>query len=148
MLDRACWCSPANFGGDTVRCTKHPTSNQLLAALPAEELARWQQALEPVEWHLGQVLYESGSPQSHVYFPCTAIVSLLYVTESGQSAEIALVGHEGVVGIAVFMGGETTPNRAIVQSAGFGYRMGGRPSRPNSTGQHRSSICCCATPRR
>ena len=76
-----------------------------------------------MELHLGQVLYESGSPQSHVYFPTTAIVSLLYVTENGQSAEIAVVGNEGVVGIAVFMGGETTPNRAVVQSAGLAYRL-------------------------
>ena len=69
------------------------------------------------------VLYESGSPQSHVYFPTTAVVSLLYVTERGESAEIAVIGNEGVVGIALFMGGETTPNRAVVQSAGAGYRL-------------------------
>lgn len=69
------------------------------------------------------VLYESGNPPSHVYFPSTAIVSLLYVTESGDSAGIAVVGNEGVVGIALFMGGETTPNRAVVQSAGVGYRL-------------------------
>jgi CRP-like cAMP-binding protein len=100
-----------------------PTANQLLASLPAEEMARWSEHLEPVELHLGQVLYESGSPQSHVYFPTTAIVSLLYVTENGQSAEIAVVGNEGVVGIALFMGGDTTPNRAVVQSAGFGFRL-------------------------
>jgi CRP-like cAMP-binding protein len=73
--------------------------------------------------HLGQVLCESGRPLSHVYFPCTAIVSLLYVTENGQSAEIAVVGNEGVIGIALFMGGETTLNRAVVQSAGVGYRL-------------------------
>ncbi len=104
-------------------CTSDPISNQLLAALPGEELTRWRHQLELVELRLGQVLYESGSQLSHVYFPCTAIVSLLYVTESGESAEIAVVGNEGVVGIALFMGGETTPNRAVVQSAGLGYRL-------------------------
>ena len=103
--------------------TNDPTSNQLLAALPVEAIERWRHHLELVEFHLGQVLYESGSTQSHVYFPSTAIVSLLYVTENGQSAEIAMVGNEGVVGIALFMGGETTPNRAVVQSAGLGYRL-------------------------
>ncbi len=102
---------------------KDLTQNQLLAALPVDEIARWQEHLEPVRLELGQVLYESGSVQSHVYFPSTAIVSLLYVTEDGQSAEIAVVGHEGVVGIALFMGGDTTPNRAVVQSAGLGHRL-------------------------
>jgi len=103
--------------------TSDLTSNQLLAVLPDEELARWRNQLELVELPLGQVLYESGSPLSHVWFPCSAIVSLLYVTESGESAEIAMVGSEGVVGISLFMGGETTPNRAVVQSAGVGYRL-------------------------
>ena len=103
--------------------TNDRPSNQLLAALPVEEIARWRPSLELVEFRLGQVLYESGSPQSHVYFPSTAIISLLYVTENGQSAEIAVVGNEGVVGIALFMGGETTPFRAVVQSAGTGYRL-------------------------
>jgi CRP-like cAMP-binding protein len=99
------------------------TSNQLLAALPNEVLSRLRQQLEFVELPLGLVLYESGSPQSHVYFPTTAIVSLLYITEAGSSAEIAVVGNEGVVGIALFMGGETRPNRAVVQNAGFAYRL-------------------------
>lgn len=103
-----------------------PGSNHLLAALPSDEMARWQDQLELIELPLGEVLYESGSPQSHVYFPTTAIVSLLYLTENGQSAEIAVVGNEGVVGIAVFMGGGTTPNRAVVQSAGLGYRLAAR----------------------
>jgi CRP-like cAMP-binding protein len=103
--------------------TNEPTSNQLLAALPREVLSRLRQQLDFVELPLGLVLYESGSPQSHVYFPSTAIVSLLYVTEAGSSAEIAMVGNEGVVGIALFMGGETRPNRAVVQSGGFGYRL-------------------------
>jgi len=100
-----------------------PTTNDLLAALPADDKARWERHLEPVTLHLGQVLYESGAPQSHAYFPLTAIVSLLYVTAEGQAAEIAVVGHEGVVGIALFMGGNTTPNRAVVQSAGLAYRI-------------------------
>lgn len=100
-----------------------PTSNQLLAALPHEELTRWRSQLELVELPLGHVLYKSGIPMSHVHFPSTAIVSLLYVTESGESAEIAVVGKEGVVGISLFMGGETTPNRAVVQSAGVGYQL-------------------------
>lgn len=100
-----------------------PTGNHLLAALPAAEFQRWQPLLEPVDLPLGHVLYESGCALSHVYFPTTSIVSLLYVMENGASAEIAVVGLEGVVGISLFMGGETTPNRAVVQSAGKGYRL-------------------------
>ena len=100
-----------------------PKSNQLLAALPAEEWRRWDPELEAVEMPLGQVLYESGSVLSHVYFPVSAIVSLLYVMQSGASAEIAVVGNEGIVGIALFMGGESTPSRAVVQSAGHGFRL-------------------------
>lgn len=107
-----------------MNCISDPTSNQLLAALPGEELTRWRDNLELVDLHLGQVLYDSGSPLSHVYFPCSAIVSLLYATESGESAEIAMVGNEGVVGISLFIAGEKTPNRAVVRSAGFGYRVG------------------------
>lgn len=99
------------------------TSNQLLAALPDELLARWQRRLERVDLPLGLVLNEPGTPLSHAYFPCTAIVSLLYVTQEGDSAEIAVVGNEGMLGIALFMGGQTTPNRAVVQSAGYGYRL-------------------------
>jgi CRP-like cAMP-binding protein len=106
-----------------VTCTCDPTSNQLLATLPGEALARFLPQLEAVDLPLGLVLYESGSTLSHVYFPTTAIVSLLYVTKDGDSAEIALVGNEGVVGISLFMGGETTPNRAVVQSAGLGLRL-------------------------
>ena len=98
-------------------------ANGLLAALPQGERARWLPMLEPVEMPLGQVLYESGITLSHVYFPTTAIVSLLYVTESGASAEIAVVGREGIVGISLFMGGESTPSRAVVQSAGQGLRL-------------------------
>ncbi|KPF50440.1 Crp/Fnr family transcriptional regulator [beta proteobacterium AAP51] len=100
--------------------------NQLIAALPDEEWRRWQPLLEWVEMPLGQVMYESGRPLSHVYFPTTSIVSLLYVMEDGASAEIAVVGNEGVVGISLFMGGETTPSRAVVQSAGQGWRLRSR----------------------
>jgi CRP-like cAMP-binding protein len=100
-----------------------PRTNGLLAALPDAEWHRWQQSLEPVEMPLGQVLYESGGTLSHVYFPTTAIVSLLYVMENGSSAEIAVVGNEGIVGISLFMGGESTPSRAVVQSAGSGFRL-------------------------
>ena len=101
----------------------NPLSNHLLAALPAAEWQRWLPKLEWVPMPLGQVMYESGRTISHVYFPTTAIVSLLYVMESGASAEIAVVGCEGVVGISLFMGGESTPSRAVVQSAGEGYRL-------------------------
>ncbi|MES2685356.1 MAG: Crp/Fnr family transcriptional regulator [Pseudomonadota bacterium] len=100
-----------------------PKKNQLLAALPDAEYERWLPQLEAVDLPLGTVVYESGSTLSHVYFPATAIVSLLYVMENGASAEIAVVGHEGVVGISLFMGGESTPSRAVVQSAGSGYRL-------------------------
>ena len=100
-----------------------PKRNHLLAALPAEEWERWLPQLELVDLPLGQVIYESGGSVSHVYFPTTAIVSLLYVMENGASAEIAVVGNEGLVGIALFMGSESTPNRAVVQSAGKGFRM-------------------------
>ena len=97
--------------------------NRLLAALPPADLRRWLPQMESVEMPLGHVLYESGRTLSHVYFPTTAIVSLLYVMENGASAEIAVVGHEGVVGISLFMGGESTPSRAVVQSAGQGLRL-------------------------
>ena len=101
----------------------NPRDNRLLAALPDAEWARWLPQLEPVEMPLGKVLYESGSKLTHVYFPTTSIVSLLYVMEDGASAEIAVVGHEGIVGISLFMGGETTPSRAVVQSAGLAFRL-------------------------
>jgi CRP-like cAMP-binding protein len=97
--------------------------NHLIGAMPPADLERWASQLEWVELKLGEVLYESGRPQTHVYFPTTAIVSLLYVMESGDSAEIAVVGREGVVGISLFMGGESTPSRAVVQSAGEGFRL-------------------------
>ena len=100
-----------------------PRRNRLLAALPQAEWGRWLPHLEPVNMPLGKVLYESGSRLSHVYFPTTSIVSLLYVMEDGASAEIAAVGNEGIVGISLFMGGESTPSRALVQSAGQGFRL-------------------------
>jgi CRP-like cAMP-binding protein len=100
-----------------------PRNDFLLAALPDPEWERWRQLLERVEMPLGQVLYESGATLTHVYFPTTSIVSLLYVMENGASAEIAVVGNEGLVGISLFMGGESTPSRAVVQSAGQGLRL-------------------------
>lgn len=98
-------------------------TNHLLAALPDAEWQRWLPELESIDMPLGQVLYESGNTLSHVYFPTTSIVSLLYVMENGASAEIAVVGNEGIVGISLFMGGGSTPSRAVVQSAGRGLRL-------------------------
>ena len=106
-----------------MKTTPDPSSNHLLAAMPATEWQRIAPLLEWVDLPLGRVLYESGGAMSHVYFPTNAIVSLLYVMENGASAEIAVVGNEGLVGVALFMGGETTPSRAVVQSAGRGYRL-------------------------
>jgi CRP-like cAMP-binding protein len=100
-----------------------PSQNHLLGALPPAEAQRWMPLLESVDLPLGHVLYESGAALGHVYFPTTAIVSLLYVMENGASAEIAVVGNEGVVGVSLFMGGESTPSRAVVQSAGQGFRL-------------------------
>ena len=100
-----------------------PLKNQLLASLPDAEWQRWRLELEWVDMPLGQVLYESGTTLSHVYFPVTSIVSLLYVMQNGASAEIAVCGKEGLVGVSLFMGGESTPSRAVVQSAGYGYRL-------------------------
>jgi CRP-like cAMP-binding protein len=106
--------------------TPDRSANHLLAALPEAEWQRWLPQLESVDMPLGQVLYESGNTLSHVYFPATSIVSLLYVMENGASAEIAVVGNEGIVGISLFMGGGSTPSRAIVQSAGRGLRLTAR----------------------
>ncbi len=99
----------------------NPKKNGLLAALPEADWRRWKPLLELVDMPLGQVLYEPDATLSQVYFPVTSIVSLLYVMENGASAEIAVVGNEGIVGISLFMGGESTPSRAVVQSAGHGY---------------------------
>lgn len=103
-----------------------PGQNHLLAALPATERKRLYPHLELIHMPLGDVLYESGSQLHHVYFPTTSIVSLLYVMQDGASAEIAVVGNEGIIGVALFMGGETTPSRAVVQSAGYAYRLKGQ----------------------
>jgi len=99
------------------------SSNHLLAALPTTDWERWQSQLQLVDLKLGEVLYESGGKMAYVYFPVDAIVSLLFVLENGSSAEIAVVGNEGIVGVSVFMGGETTPSRAVVQSAGKCIRL-------------------------
>ena len=103
-----------------------PNQNHLLSALPTADFERLAPHLELVTMRLGDTLYEPGTQLSHVYFPTTAIVSLLYVLESGSSAELASVGNEGVLGIALFMGGNTTPSSAVVQTAGYGYRLAGK----------------------
>lgn len=100
-----------------------PKRNHLLAALPPAAFDRWLPQLELVELELGQVLYEPGGTLSHAYFPTTSLVSMLYVMENGESAEIAIVGNEGLVGIALFMGGDSTSSRAVVQNAGQAYRL-------------------------
>jgi CRP-like cAMP-binding protein len=105
---------------------RQPKQNHLLAALPTSEYERIAPHLELVPMPLGQVLYESGRKLGHVYFPTTSIVSLLYVMADGASAEIAVVGNDGIIGISLFMGGESTPSRAVVQSAGDGYRLKSR----------------------
>ena len=102
-----------------------PEQNQILKALPPDERERLFPHLRLIELPLGKVLYESGGPLRHIYFPIDAIVSLLYVLENGASAEIAVVGNEGALGVALFMGGETTTNRGIVQSGGWAYRLAG-----------------------
>ncbi len=104
-----------------------PKQNHLLAALPASEYDRLAPHLALATMPLGQVLHESGSPVSHVYFPTTSIVSLLYVMEDGSTSETAVVGNEGMIGVALFMGGDTTPSQALVQSAGYAYRMKKQP---------------------
>ncbi len=101
----------------------HPTQNHLLAALPTADFERLSARLEPVPMRLGDALYEPGVQLQHAYFPTTAIVSLLYVTRSGASSEIAGVGPEGIVGMPLFMGGNTTPSSAIVRTAGHAYRL-------------------------
>jgi len=105
------------------RARQRPHLNHLLDALPPGDFTRIAPHLELIPMRLGDVLYEPGTKLRHVYFPTTSIVSLLYVMEDGASAEIAIVGNEGVRGISLFMGGETTPSRAVVQSAGYGFRL-------------------------
>jgi CRP-like cAMP-binding protein len=107
-------------------CMPPPQStsqNHLLAALPAEEFDRLSAHLEPVAMPLGQILYESGGRVDHVYFPTSCIVSHMYMLRDGASAEIAVVGNEGIVGTPIFMGGDTTPSRAVVRGSGHGYRV-------------------------
>ncbi|TVU89050.1 Crp/Fnr family transcriptional regulator [Vreelandella titanicae] len=104
----------------------HFQHNTLLGLLPENELSRLFPNLEKVELTIGQSLCESGEKMSHAYFPLDSIVSLLYVMENGSSTEIAVVGHEGIVGVPLFMGGQTSPNRAVVQSAGHAYRLKGQ----------------------
>ena len=111
-------------GGDGQQLILSDAShNQLIAALPETELARWLPYLEPADMPLGAVIYESGCEMTHMYFPTTSIVSLLYVLKSGASAEIAVIGHDGVIGMPLIMGGRSTLSRALVQSAGEGFRL-------------------------
>jgi len=113
----------AFFRGPVFASSHEIKLNLLLAALPDAELKRWLPELELIEMPLGQVLYESGAIETNVYFPTSAIVSLLYVMKNGDASEIAVVGNEGIIGISLFMGGNSTPSHAIVQSAGKGYRL-------------------------
>ena len=103
--------------------TFDPTQNQLLAALPQEEFGRILPHLGTVSFKLGEVVYESGGQLEHIYFPTTAIISLLYLMENGSSAEMGIAGREGLIGVALFMGGDSMPNRAVIQSAGGAVRM-------------------------
>jgi len=119
------------FGGEKeLNAVSHssmlPLENHILSALPAEELARLLPSFEHVKLSLGQVVYESGEKLNYVYFPTTSVTSLLYTTEDGTTAEMGLVGNDGVVGVALFLGGETTPNRAVVQVAGGAVRLGAK----------------------
>jgi CRP-like cAMP-binding protein len=106
-----------------IEASRGPEDNGLLAALPPERWKYWRPQLEYVDMPLGHVLYESGDTLNHAYFPTTAIVSLLYVMKNGESAEIAVVGNEGVVGVSLFLGGWSTSSRALIQSAGGAYRL-------------------------
>ncbi|WP_088278444.1 Crp/Fnr family transcriptional regulator [Ideonella sp. A 288] len=108
-----------------MRAQSSPTDNLLINALPQEVVARWCQRLERITMPLGMVMYESGIAMTHVVFPTTAVVALLYVTERGSSTEIGIVGREGVVGVPLFMGGGSTPSSAVVQIAGEGWRLPG-----------------------
>lgn len=110
---------------NTITKKVNPLNNHLLAALPVEAQERIFPDIELVKLQLGQVIYEAGDTLPYVYFPIDSIVSLLYVMESGASAEISVVGNEGVIGVALFMGGESTSSRALVQSAGYAYRLKG-----------------------
>jgi CRP-like cAMP-binding protein len=106
-----------------VKHTDDALLNHLIAALPEDEFIRLKPNLEPVSLSLGEVIYESGEQLDYIYFPTTAIISLLYIMENGSTAEIGMAGNDGLVGIALYMGGSTTPSRAVVQSAGNAFRM-------------------------
>lgn len=114
---------PVNRSMGVVKHTDGALMNHLIAALPPDEFNRLKPNLEPVTLALGEVIYESGEQLKHIYFPTTAIISLLYIMENGSTAEIGMAGNDGLVGIALYMGGSTTPSRAVVQSAGDAYRM-------------------------
>lgn len=103
--------------------THSPFENHLLAALPPDVFAVWEPVLESVDMPQGMVLYEAGNTLAHLYFPTTAVVSMLYVMKDGASAEVAIVGNEGLIGLALFMGGSSTPSRALVQNPGRGFRV-------------------------
>lgn len=103
-----------------------PRANQILAALPDVELQNWRDELEPVDLSLGQVLFERGQAPAYLYFPTTAIVSLMYLIDGEVPAELAVVGHEGVAGVVLLMGEECAPSRAVVQCAGASYRLHGQ----------------------
>ena len=128
-----------------MNASANPRHNQLLAALPHVQWQRWVSHLEHVDMPLGQVLYEPGDTLRHVYFPTTAIVSLLYVMRDGESAEIAVVGNEGVAGISLFMGGGSTPSRALIQSAGGAFRLSAGVMKEEFDRGGRCCICCFAT---
>jgi CRP-like cAMP-binding protein len=110
----------------TTKQAHDPADNRILASLPQEDFERILPHLSPVAFSLGEVVYESGAKMDHIYFPTTAIISLLYMMENGSSAEMGIAGKEGLVGVALFMGGGTMPNRAVVQSAGGAVRMRAR----------------------
>ena len=109
---------------------KDALKNHLLAALPEDEYARLKSKLEPISFKLGEVLYESGDKMDYLYFPTTTIISMLYVMENGATAEIGVIGNDGLIGNALFMGGDTTTSRAISQSAGEAYRMRAKDVKP------------------
>lgn len=119
------WHSQATYMSETPP-THSPTENHLLAALSPETQAKVFPHLELVELPLGKILYEPGDTLRHVYFPTDSIVSLLYVMENGSSAEISVVGNDGLIGVSLFMGGESTPSRAVVRSSGYAYRLSGQ----------------------
>jgi CRP-like cAMP-binding protein len=119
-----CVCGAQNLEVmSTYGNSEEAIQNHLLAGVSDAELARLLPHLQPLNLPLGDVLYESGEKMDYVYFPTTAIISLLYIMENGSSAEIGVVGNDGLVGLAIFMGGDTTPNRAVVQSAGKAFKM-------------------------